>query len=148
MGNALEQFKLMMTVQVFWSLVFTLLVYTLPGASQGQLALVTMTSGTTNLATINTQFETAVTSQTNIPIVELGALLFYSGNIIIDLLLNFAFAIPQMFTMALNILFLVFPIWVETKLIVVSFFMALISIGYAIGILQFVTNLRSGGNIA
>lgn len=147
MGGNLDSFKVMMTAQVFWSLVFTLLVYTMPGADQGQLALITMTNGTTNLATISTQFESAVTNQTNIPIVELGALLFYSGNIIIDLLLNFAFAIPQMFSMLLNIFFLILPMPQNIQLTVSLFFVALIAIAYAIGILQFVTNMRSGGNV-
>lgn len=146
--SSLDTFKTMMTVQVFWSLVFTLLVYTIPDADQSQLVLVTMSDGTTNLTTISDQFETAVTSQTNIPIVELGALLFYSGNIIIDLLLNFAFSIPQMFSILLNLFFLVMPIYGNIQLVVTSFFMALISIAYAIGILQFVTNLRSGGSVA
>jgi hypothetical protein len=148
MSGGLDAFKTMMTAQVFWSFVFTLLVYTVPAADQGQLVLVTMSSGTTNLATINTQFSEAVTNQTNIPIVELGALLFYSGNIIIDLLLNFAFAIPQMFSMLLNLLFLVLPVAQNIKLVVISFFGAMIAIAYAIGILQFVTNLRSGGQVA
>lgn len=144
----LDYFKTMMTAQVFWSLVFTMLLYTVPGADQGQLALITMTNGTTNLATISSSFESAVTNQTNIPIVELGALLFYSGNIIIDLLLNFAFAIPQMFSILLNLFFLIVPIAGNIQTTVTLFFSALIAIAYAIGILQFVTNLRSGGNIA
>jgi hypothetical protein len=148
MAGGLEAFKIMMTAQVFWSLCFTLLLYTLPGADQGQLALITMHNGTTELSTISDEFESAVTNQTNIPIVELGALLFYSGNIIIDLLLNFAFAIPEMFTMLLNLLFLILPMPGNLQLVVNSFFLALISIGYAIGILQFVTNLRSGGQVA
>lgn len=148
MASGLKAFKTMMTVQVFWSFVFTLLLYTLPSADQGQLALITMSNGTTNLATISDHFESAVTNQTNIPIVEIGALLFYSGNIIIDLLLNFAFAIPEMFTMLLNLLFLILPMYGNTQHVVTLFFLALISIGYAIGILQFVTNLRSGGNVA
>jgi len=148
MAQGLEAFKVMITAQIFWSFVFTLLVYTLPGADQGQLALITMHNGTTELATIGDQFESAVTNQTNIPIVEIGALLFYSGNILIDLILNFAFAIPEMFTMLLNILFFVFPIAGNIQTTVELFFLALIGVGYAIGILQFVTNLRSGGNIA
>ena len=80
MAQGLEAFKVMITAQIFWSFVFTLLVYTLPGADQGQLALITMHNGTTELATIGDQFESAVTNQTNIPIVEIGALLFYSAN--------------------------------------------------------------------
>jgi hypothetical protein len=148
MASGLEAFKIMMTAQVFWSLAFTLLVWTMPGVSQQQLAYVTMQNGTTDLATIGTQFESAVTNQTNIPIVEIGALLFYSGNIIIDLLLNFAFAIPEMFTMILNLLFLIMPLPFAIKNTVSLFFMAMIGIAYAIGILQFVTNLRSGGNVA
>lgn len=148
MASGLEAFKIMMTAQVFWSLAFTLLVWTMPGVSQNQLALITMHNGTTNLATIGTQFEGAVTNQTNIPIVEIGALLFYSGNIIIDLLLNFAFAIPEMFTMLLNLLFLILPLPATIQDTILLFFMAMIGIGYAIGILQFVTNLRSGGQVA
>jgi len=146
--SGLDSFKTMVTAQVFWSFVFTLLLYTVPSADQGQLALITMHNGTTELATIGDQFEGAVTNQTNIPIVELGALLFYSGNIIIDLLLNFAFAIPEMFTMLLNLFFLIVPLAGNMQQTVSLFFLALIGIGYAIGILQFVTNLRSGGNIA
>ena len=148
MSGGLDYFKTMMTAQVFWSFVFTIMVYTVPGADQGQLALITMQSGTTNLASISTQFGEAVTNQTNIPIVELGALLFYSGNIIIDLLLNFAFAIPQMFTMLLNMFFLIVPIAGNIQTSVVLFFGAMISIAYAIAILQFITNLRSGGQVA
>lgn len=148
MAGGLEAFKIMMTAQVFWAFVFTLMLYTVPTADQGQLAFITMSSGTTELSTISTQFEEAVTNQTNIPIVELGALLFYSGNIIIDLLLNFAFAIPEMFTMLLNILFLIMPMANSIELTVRLFFLAIIAVGYAIGILQFVTNLRSGGGVA
>jgi hypothetical protein len=148
MANGLDSFKTMITAQVFWSFVFTLMLYTIPGADQGQLALITMHNGTTELATIGNTFESAVTNQTNIPIVELGALLFYSGNIIIDLLLNFAFAIPEMFTLLLNLLFLIMPMSGNLQTTVQLFFLALIGIGYAIGILQFVTNLRSGGSVA
>jgi hypothetical protein len=148
MGGGLDPFKTMVTVQVFWSFVFTLLIYTMPGADQDQLSLITMANGTTNLATIGNNFESAVTSQTNIPIVDIGALLFYSGNIIIDLILNFAFAIPEMFTMLLNLLFLIMPMPGNLDITVRLFFLALIGIGYAIGILQFVTNIRSGGNVA
>jgi hypothetical protein len=148
MGGGLDSFKTMVTVQVFWSFVFTLLIYTMPGADQDQLSLITMANGTTNLATIGNNFESAVTSQTNIPIVDIGALLFYSGNIIIDLILNFAFAIPEMFTMLLNLLFLIMPMPGNLNITVRLFFLALIGIGYAIGILQFVTNIRSGGNVA
>jgi hypothetical protein len=146
--GGLDNFKVMMTAQVFWSFVFTMLLYTTPVADQNQLAWITMSSGTTDLATIGTSFEAAVTNQTNIPIVEIGALLFYSGNIIIDLLLNFAFAIPQMFSILLNLLFLVIPLPNLIAKGVTLFIMAMISIAYAMGILQFVTNLRSGGSIA
>ena len=144
MGKGLDAFKIMMLVMVFWSFVFTIITYTIPVSDRPQLALITFQNGTTDLAAINQEFESAVTSQTEIPLVELGALLFYSGNIIIDLMLNFAFAIPEMFTILLNIMFLVLPISTQIKVGVFTFVSALIAIAYAIGILQFVTNLRGG----
>ena len=146
-SNGLDYFKMMMLAMVFWSFVFTTITYTIPASDRPQLALITFQNGTTDLAAINQQFESAVTEQTEIPLVDLGALLFYSGNIIIDLMLNFAFAIPEIFMILLNILFLISPLPVQLQVAVFAFVTALIAIAYAIGILQFITNLR-GGNLA
>ena len=146
-GTGLSGFKLMMTVLIFWSFVFTSLTYTLPSEDVPKLAFITFENGTTDLTAINQQFESAITQQTEIPLVDLGALLFYTGNIIIDLVLNFAFAIPEMFSILLNILFMVAPVDTKIQVSVFAFISALIAVGYAIGLLQFVTNLR-GGNLA
>jgi len=145
--NTLDYFKIMITAMLFWSFVFTTLTYVIPVDDRPVLVYVEFSDGTTDLATIKSEFDLAVTQQTEIPLVDLGALLFYSGNIIIDLLLNFAFAIPQMFTILLNIIFLVIPVLPELSNAMSALIFAMIAVAYAIAILQFVTNLR-GGNIA
>jgi len=143
-GNIMDLFKVMLLVQLFYAFAITSLAYGMPAES---LNFVTSFQGTTNsldMQTVTQEVQENLQSQTNIPVIELGALVFYSGNILIDLLLNFLTAIPQMLAMLVNGLTMMFAIDTELFVLVELFAVGVVSIMYILGIIQLLTGIRSG----
>lgn len=147
-ANALMTFfQAIVLVQLFYSFSITTLSYALgvEGESFPELSLVNLDEGTTDLASISDDIQSSLEVQTDIPVVELGSLVFYSGNIIIDLLLNFIFAIPQMITTAFLIVAYFANvdayIWAQVQLVL----FVLVTVSYLISIISLLTSMRSGG---
>lgn len=138
-------FTTIIVVQLFFSLAITLISHTLPGDSLQYVDVFVSTADTMNIQDIGEEIQGSLDKQTNIPIIELGALVFYSGNILIDLLLNFLFAIPQMFELLLTgILYFAGGL---NNFVIVSlqiFIKVLISALYLFGIIKLITNIRTG----
>ena len=147
MTNTFDYFKGVIIMQLFWAFAFGILTLTIPAGDLPQLAVFTFQNGSVDLATIGTSFQDAVTNQTNIPLLDYGALVFYSGNIILDLILNFFFAIPEMATMLVSALLSFVPLPGGMDVLIRSFLFAIIGVMYVIGLLAFVSNIRSGANI-
>ena len=84
--------------------------------------------------------------QSNVPLVEVGALVFYSGNILIDLILNFVTAIPQMIGLLINGLAVLFGGGLDVIFlgIIEGFASAAILIFYLLGLINLTTSIRSG----
>jgi hypothetical protein len=82
-----------------------------------------------------------------VPVVELGALVFYSGNIVIDLLLNFIFAVPEMITLVMAGIGTLVSVDPYMLSVFKSFIGVLFSVLYFVAILQMITNIRSGGKV-
>ena len=140
----IDLFKLMMIVQLFYAFAITGISYALPDNSKNYVTSFSDITETLNLEGMSSDIQDSVETQTNIPVIELGALVFYSGNILIDLLLNFAFAIPQMIGMLINgILFL---INVDSFIfaLVQLFASVVIMVIYFLGLIQLITGIRSG----
>jgi hypothetical protein len=138
-------------VQGFYSLSITLIAYNFnsigePAKSYAEKYGISA-SNTNELQSISDKLESALTRQSSIPLIEVGALVFYSGNIILDLLANFAFAIPQMIGMITNGLSSLLSMDTNLWLPVQLFFSIIIVAVYLIGILQLVTGIRSGQGI-
>ena len=147
MPNTFDYFKGVIIMQLFWAFAFTLLTATVPAQDLPQLAVFNFQNGSVDLETIGTSFQDAITNQTNIPLLDYGALVFYSGNIILDLVLNFFFAIPEMATMLISAFFMFFPVAGGIQEEITVFLFAFIGVMYIIGLLSFVSNIRSGGDI-
>ncbi len=144
----MDFFKVMLIVQLFFSFAITSLTYALP---EDTLNYVTSFSDITekiDLESVSDDVQESVEKQTNIPVIELGALVFYSGNILIDLLLNFAFAIPEMIGMLINGIMILF-MGVDSYLFAtVQLFSAVaITIIYFISIIQLISSIRSGRSV-
>jgi hypothetical protein len=90
------------------------------------------------------EVEDSLSTQTNLPAIDLGALIFYSGNILIDLLLNFAFAIPEIIALLIHSLMSMFSLEVQIFGLMTILFYLLFMIFYILGIIQFLTGIRSG----
>ena len=145
MVSQLDFFKGILIVQLFYAFAITILVYSMPVDSLNYVtAFSDIGTNSFTLEDISDDVQSSFEQQNNIPVIELGALLFYSGNILIDLLVNFVFAIPQMIGLLINGILLLFNVdsfvWATVEL----FSSVVIVVLYTIGMMQLLTEVRSG----
>lgn len=149
MGTIVNLFKVMLIVQLFYALSITLLTYSfagMPNALQ-QINPFSSITDTINIDSIGNKVQGSMTRTLGIPLIDFGALILYSGNIFIDLLLNFYLAIPQMITILLNGLMTLFSLDTFILAYVEVFAAVLITAMYIISLVQLITNIRSRGSI-
>jgi len=91
-----DAFKIVLVVQLFYAFGITLLTNAVPINTLGFVSSFSEVADTINLQQVSSDIQTSIERQANMPLIDVGSLIFFSGNIILDLLLNFAFAIPQM----------------------------------------------------
>lgn len=144
-SGIITAFKITIIVMLFYSFAVSLLIEFLPTDS---LAYVTSFSeGTTTLSEfdeISEEVQDQLTSQTNIPVLDVGSLVFYSGNILLNLLLNFIYAIPQMIGFLIHGLTLLFNLNYLIVWYIEAFAFVTMNILYAISLIQLLTGIRSG----
>lgn len=146
-SSIMDLFKMIIIIQLFYAFAITLLVYAVPADSLNYVTSFSDLASEIDLETVSTDIESSVQDQLNIPVVELGALIFYSGNIIIDLLLNFFFAIPEMIGLFINGFMLLFNVDSYIFAVVELFAGVIVTVLYFIGLIQLLGNLRSGGRL-
>jgi len=149
--DLMSYFTIVIIVQLFYSAGITGISYammTMPDQnalhyidSYGDLA------HTLGMETVAKKFESSISQQTNVPLIDLAALVFYSGNILLDLLLNFVTATPQMIQLLISAVMTLLSLDYHATMMVQIFTTVLITIIYFIAILQLVTNIRSTGKV-
>lgn len=137
-------FKVIVTIQLFYAFAITGLSYAMPSDSLNYVTGFSDITESISLQSVSTDVQDSLEQQTNIPVIELGALVFYSGNILIDLLLNFAFAVPQMLGMLVNGIMLLFNVDSYIFALVELFSAVIFGVGYIIGLIQLLVGVRSG----
>lgn len=142
--DTMDSFKIVILIMLFYSFSITALSYAIPDDSKKYVDSFSDLANTIDLEEVSSEVQDSITQQTNIPVIELGALVFYSGNILIDLLLNFAFAIPQMIGLIINGVMLLFSIDSYIFALAELFAGVVITVYYFIGIMQLLTGIRSG----
>ena len=100
-----------------------------------------------NLDTIAKDIQESAEKQMDIPLLDMGALVFYSGNIVVDLILNSLFAIPEMISIIVNIFLNFFAVNAYVATYAKLLIWAVISAVYIISILAFIMNIRSGSPV-
>lgn len=147
MASAWDLFKMMILVQLFYAFAITLLAHALPAASLVYIEPFSDLAQEISLESVTTDIEDTIGEQVNIPVIELGALVFYSGNILIDLMLNFFFAIPEMIGLLIHGFMMLFNVenYLFAQVQLVS--MAVLSVLYFIGVVQLLMNIRSRGSV-
>lgn len=147
MANMIDFFKLMIIVQLFYSFSITAVAYGMPSSSLNYVTGFTPSSTLFDMQATANEVQSSLDSQTKIPVIELGALVFYSGNIILDLLLNFLTALPQMIGLVIHGIMLLFTIDNYLYALVEMFSTVAISIWYMISLIQLITGIRAKGVI-
>jgi hypothetical protein len=147
--NILNNLIAVILVMVFWSFAITTITYALPDTviDNSQPEIFNSINGNFDITAIETDVTENLESQTNIPVIDIGSLVFYSGNLFLDLLLNFVTALPQMlgmFITGLNLILNVDSYYIE---LVQAVIMGLTTVVYIISIISFMLNIRSGRSI-
>ena len=142
--NTFDYFKLIIIVQIFFGVSITIVSYAMPSDNYIQL----IESGhELDLEETGEMITDAADRQTNIPILDMGALIFYSGNIVLDMILNSIFAIPSMVTTLVSVFTIFFPIDVTLQAYIGIAIFLIIGAIYIISILAFIINLRGGAGV-
>lgn len=144
MSDMMALVKVIILVQLFYSFGITAVTYTLPEDALQYVTGFSDVADEINLETVSNEVTDSLQQQQNLPIVELGALVFFSGNILIDLLLNFAFAIPGMLGMVVQGLMMLFSIDTSLGVLLQIFASVVVTVFYVIGLMQLVVGVRSG----
>jgi hypothetical protein len=142
--QTMDMFKTVIMIMLFYSVSITLISYAMPAGSHDFVTSFNDVGLSIDLETVSGQVQDSLEDQTSIPVIELGALVFYSGNILIDLLLNFMFAIPQMIALLTNGALRLFGLDGQIVGIIQMFGSVAFTILYFIGIIQLLTGIRSG----
>lgn len=143
-------FKTMLIVNLFFTLSITLLTYgltTMASESVTHIYTYSALADRMGLEEVSERVESGLDRELTVPLLDVGALVFYSGNIIIDLLLNFAFAIPQMLTLLLHAFTQLFALDSTILGHVQLFSMVVFGIFYIFGFIQMLLGVRSGRTI-
>lgn len=146
MASVLQYFTGMIVVHLFYAFSITMITYGLAqaGVSFDYVSQYELTGNANSLQGISNDLESSFNSQSNLPLIEVGALVFYSGNIIVDLLLNFATATPQMFMLIITGFGTLFSLNTQLLIIVQTFLTAIMIGLYVIAMITFLAGLRSG----
>jgi hypothetical protein len=144
--NAFSYFKFIIVLQLFFAFSVTLVTYAMPDDTLEYVTII-QPSHEIDLETVAKDIQSSSERQMNIPVVDLGALVFHSGNIIVDLILNTVFAIPEMVTILINGFLFFFGVEAFVATYVKLLLWAVISAIYLIAILAFIMNIRSGVEI-
>lgn len=136
--------QIIFIIQIFYSFAITSFVYALPDDTLDYVNSFSDIANDLNMETVTAEAQDTLDSSLDIPVIELGALVFYSGNILIDFLVNFAFAVPQMLGLLINGFTFMFNFDYQLANIMELFFIAVVLVLYVVGLLQLLMNVRSG----
>lgn len=140
----MEYLKVVVLVMAFFSFAMTTVTYALPSDVLDQVEPYTNVGSESDLDNISNTIQGGLQSQTDIPVIEVGALVFYSGIFVLDLLLNFIMAIPEMIGL---LIFGISSLFNFNSAIVgyVQVFASILMVAlYVISIIQLVFRSRSG----
>ena len=142
MSNIMDGFKVTLLVMAFYSVAITIIAYSLPTDSKDFISTYELVNF--KYQDMGDKMQNSLSKQTNVPIIDLGALVFFSGNILIDLLVNFLYAIPQMIGLLIKIFTTIFNVDGGLIIIVQTFSSVIITALYVVGLIQLLAGIRSG----
>jgi len=143
MTNFSQIFIYLLIVQMFYAFTVSIFVPLIPDAQQQQIISYTDEAGVISFVTLGNQVEGSVGKQTTTSFVDIGALIFYSTSLVINLIVNFFTAIPQMISWVLVSLFVFIPVEETIQITVKTIFTAMATIIYWILLILFIMGART-----
>lgn len=137
-----------LVVQAFFSFGVTSFAHYMPGDTVQYASFVNSSNTNIDITTVGGDLQSNLQRQSNIPVIDVGSLIFFSGNILLDLLLNFVFAVPEMinFLVAGIMNLISVDVWITHLVQVVGGGMVFML--YLLMIMRFLLNLRGGQRLA
>lgn len=145
--NSYNLFVNLLIVQMFYALSVTLILPYMPTASTNQVVMFTNSNNVIDFTTLGNSVQSGVGSQTSLPLLDAGALIFYSSATILNLMINFFTAIPQMVTLLLSGLFLIIQLPYALAFTIKSITFVIVTILYYMILFSFITGTRTGGGV-
>lgn len=139
----LKYIVLIVIIQLFYGTGITLLVYAMPTSEINILEYYQEPANDFKATDIASTIRSNLQSQTNIPVVDIGALVFYSGNIILDVIVNFFTMIPSLLAILIRSFYTFFPIDAYVATQISLFVWVIASFVYAIALISFILSIRS-----
>jgi len=136
----------------FYSFMINGYIYLLPNSITSQNSVSDIfTSFSGNLETYNqmsSELSETVTQERDAPYIDLGAIIFHSGNIIIDFVVNFVTAVPQLIGFGVNFIFLIFPIDSYIKTVLTMLIEVISTFVWLSMVLGSIVEIRTGRSVS
>lgn len=136
-------FTIMMLVSLFYSLSINLIIYTLPDdTARGVIGNEKALADNINTQDIGGKVEDTFTDiRTRFPLYDLAVMAFYTGQFLLDLVINFVLAIPQMVMIFVNGIFMILPIDSTIQMMVTGFIYVAFSVVYIMQLISMASQL-------
>lgn len=135
------------TIMLFYSVAITLIAYSIPPHLLQPVELFQGSGVVVDIDSTTEKLENVVDRQLNVPLFDLGALAFYSGNLVVDLFLNFITAIPQLAQIVLSVLFIFIQVDVGIQSIIKLFVGGAIMTTLTLMVISLILRIRSPGSV-
>lgn len=141
-----NQLEVLLVVNLFWAMAVTILSYAfINPANSGVLGGIVTSS--ISAEEMSQKLQGTLTAQTSIPVIDLGALIFYSGVILVDFVANFITAVPSMVTGLVVIFQYIFGIDAVVAYWMKMFLYVFVMVYWVMYLLQMVISMRSGARV-
>jgi len=141
-----NQLEVLLIVNLFWATASTIFAYAFVNPTYSNV-LGDLISPTMSVEEMGQQVQGTLSAQTSIPVIDVGALIFYSGVILVDFVTNFLTAIPSMGTALITIFQYVFGIDAVVAYWIKMFVYVFVMIVWMIYLLQIVLAMRGGARV-
>lgn len=140
----MQYFKVVIIIMLFYGFGITVLTHSLPDDMLKYTDYFDNVAGADDIGATGESIQQSLEKQTNIPVVDMGALVFYSGNFLLDMLINFATAIPQMIGLLLTGMEQLIGYDAVISNDIQIFATTSMGVIYIISLIQLVAGIRSG----
>jgi len=148
MAQFTQIFTYLLIAQIFYAACISIFVPLIPDAQAQQVIMFTDSQGVIDFGTLSSTVQGAVNDQSTIPFLDIGTLIFYSTSILLNLVLNFVTAIPQMVLLLIVVLFQFLPFGHTIQESVKLVFLIMITVIYYLLLIFYITAQRTQSGMA